>query len=495
MREFGKLKGTAALSLLFLGGCVMVQPEPITEVALLQQAQLDRTRVSQEVPPLVLELTLDEALARALKYNTDVRTRMMEQALELNQLDVNNYDMLPKMLSQAGYTSRNNDRISQSRDSETGEQSPSRFISQEKDHILSNAGISWSLLDLGMGYYNAQQQSDRVVIAYERRRKAMHLVRQDVHIAFWRAASAQQMDGQVRDAIVMAEDALRDARQAEVERVSDPVENLRYQRQLLENLRLLEAIRQELSTAQIELAALINAPLGVAIQLNEPDMILNAQLLQVSVETMEEMTMSQNAEIREQHYNASIARLEARKTLIGLFPNLSFDYNISYDTDRFLVNNNWDQIGAQLSFNLFSLLSAPAQLNLAESGVVLADQRRMAVQMAVLAQLHLARLQFANSIGQYQRAEQIWDADRRLLEQVTNREESRLQSALDVINSETATLLSLLRRYQAWAETQASLARLEYTLGSEPPIGSVSEMTLEELIEQIQMFKEMDYRS
>ncbi len=495
MRAVGKLMSMAAFSLLSLTGCVMVQPEAITDVALMQQARLDRTRVSQEVPPLVLELTLDEALARALKYNTGVRTRMMEQALELNQLDVNNYDMLPAMLSQAGYTSRNNDRISQSRDSATGEESPSRFISQEKDHVLSNAGVSWSLLDLGMGYYNAQQQGDRVVIAYERRRKAMHLVKQDVHIAFWRAASAQQMEGEVRDAIEMAESALRDARQAELELVSDPVENLRYQRQLLENLRLLEAIRQELSTAQIELAALINAPLGVTIRVNEPDMILNAQLLQVSIETMEEITMGQNADIREQHYNASIARLEVRKTLVGLFPNLSFDYNINYDTDRFLVNSNWDQIGAQLSFNLFSLLSAPARLNLAESGVVLADQRRMAMQMAVLAQLHLARLQFANSIGQFRRAEQIWDADRRLLAQVTNREEARLQSTLDVINSETAALLSLLRRYQAWAETQASLARLEYTLGTEAPIGNVSEMSLEELIQQIQMFKEMDYRS
>jgi outer membrane protein TolC len=489
-REFKQKLSLAGLCILALSSCSVVQPEPYTDAELLAQARADRLQASREVPPLGAELTLDEAIARALKYNLEVRTRMMEEALEFNQLDVNNYDMLPTLLAQAGYTTRNNERISQSRDVATGELSPSRFISQERSHTLGQTGISWSMLDLGLGYYNSQQQADRVVIAYEKRRKAIHLVMQDVQIAFWRAASAQRMQDQVLAAIQLAEAALMDARRVESELVANPLENLRYQRQLLENLRLLEAIGQELSSGQIELASLINAPLGQVIRVAEPDMALDRQILLLPIELMEEMTLGQNADIREQHYNARLARLEVRKTLVQLFPNLRFDYTLHYDSDRFLVNNDWNQAGAQLSFNLFNLLTGPARMRLAESGVDLADQRRIAMQMAVLAQLHLARLQYANSVNQYERAEQIWEADRRLLDQVTNRQQARMQSTLDVVNSETATLLSQLRRYQAWAETQASSARLQYTLGVEPQIGSVSEMSLEEVIQRIRMFKE-----
>ena len=51
-----------------------------------------------------------------------------------------------------------------------------------------------------------------------------------------------------------------------------PLEALRYQRQLLENLRLLESINQELASAQVDLAALINAPLGQPIAIAAGDL-------------------------------------------------------------------------------------------------------------------------------------------------------------------------------------------------------------------------------
>jgi hypothetical protein len=42
-----------------------------------------------------------------------------------------------------------------------------------------------------------------------------------------------------------------------------------------------------------------------------------------------------------------------------LFPNLSFNYGLQYDTDKYLVDSNWNEAGLQLSFNLLNLLTAP----------------------------------------------------------------------------------------------------------------------------------------
>jgi hypothetical protein len=58
----------------------------------------------------------------------------------------------------------------------------------------------------------------------------------------------------VKKTIRLAEEALDDSRKAATERVRNPLEPLRYQRQLLENMRLLESIDQELSSAQLDLA-------------------------------------------------------------------------------------------------------------------------------------------------------------------------------------------------------------------------------------------------
>lgn len=203
------------------------------------------------------------------------------------------------------------------------------------------------------------------------------------------------------------------------------------------------------------------------------------------LERLEESALANNADLREQHYNARIARDETRKTLVRLFPNVSFSYALKYDSDSYLVNRHWNEAGLQVSFNLFNLMTAEAQLKLAEAGVALADQRRMATQMAVLTQVHLARLQLANARNQFERAEAIFQTDRRIAEHVRNREQALAQSKLERVSQETAYILSLLRRYQALAQVQVAENRLLANLGLDPEIGSTGELSLAQLSEQL----------
>jgi outer membrane protein TolC len=477
---------TIAAAVLALSGCSTLAPKPLIAAELAPANQADREAIHQNVQPVVGALTLDEAMARALKYNLDRRTKMMEEALALNQLDVSTYDMLPKLIAQAGYSTRNNDKISLSRNEADGSLSPSRFVSQDRNHSLAELGFTWNLLDYGLGYYGAHQQANRVLIAGEKRRKAMHVLMQDVRVVYWRAVSAQKLRSEVEKTIAVAEDALTDSRKVETERVRNPLDALRYQRQLLENLRLLEAIDQELTSAQIELAALINAPLGQVIKTSEPDaQAADATVLNVPIGTMEEVALAQNPDLREQHYNTRLAVEETRKTLVRMFPNLSFSYGLKYDSDSYLVNQNWNEAGLQVSFNLLNVVTGPMQIKLAKAGVALADQRRMTTQLAVLTQVHLARLQLLNARKQFDRADTIYGVDLKISDLVRNREAAQAQSKLDSVSNATAAILSLLRRYQALAQVQVAENRLLANVGLDPVIGSTSEMSLEQLTQEI----------
>ena len=475
-----------AIAVLTLAGCASIAPQPLTAQDLAPTTQRDAATTQRGVDPIQGPLTLDSALARALKYNLDRRTRMMEEALALNQLDVAKLDLLPKVLAQAGYSWRSNDRISQSRNADNGALSPSNFISQERSHLTSGVDMSWSLLDLSLGHYGAQQQADRLLIAAERRRKAMHLLMQDVRTAYWRAAAAQKLRAEVSQTIAMAEDALQDARRSEAERVRNPLDALRYQRQLLENLRLLEAIGQELSSAQIELSNLINAPLGPVITLADTDAKnIEETALNLPLSALEEAVLANNADLRETHYNARLARLETRRTMARMFPNLSLNLGARYDSDNYLVNRDWQEAGLQLSFNLLNLLTAPTQIKLAEAGVALADQRRMAMQLGVLTQMHLARLSLMNARAQFERADAIYAVDLNIAEMVRNRAAAQTQSKLESVSNSTAAILSLLRRYQALAQVHAAESKLIASLGLEPQVGSVGELSLAQLSEQL----------
>ena len=65
---------------------------------------------AMEIAPLQGSLTLDEAIARALKYNLDRRAKQMEQEIAAGQLETALQDMLPKANAQITRATRNVDR-------------------------------------------------------------------------------------------------------------------------------------------------------------------------------------------------------------------------------------------------------------------------------------------------------------------------------------------------------------------------------------------------
>jgi outer membrane protein TolC len=469
-----------------LSGCASLAPQPLSAADIASVSAADRLRAQQDVEPLQGPLSLEQALARAVKYNLDRRTRLMEEAIASGQLEVGNYDLLPKLVASAGYRSRNNDSITRSTDSVTGAPSLAHpFISSDRSATTTDLSFTWSLLDFGQSYYAAKQNADRVLIAGERRRKALHLLIQDVRTAFWRVASAQKLRADIAAAIAASEEALADSRKAEAERLRNPLDALRYQRQLLENLRLLEAIQQELSTARAELANLANLPLAQQLTVVEPAAAPDTRWLSMPVETMERQAIARNADLREAFYNARIAGEETRRAMLKLFPGLSFNYGLKGSDDSYLINQHWREAGAQISFNLLGVLSAPAQMRLADAGVALADQRRMATQMALLTQVHIARQQYANAVHQFQRSDSIWQVDQDIAGHVAKREQANTQTKLDRVSNQTSAILSQLRRYQALAAAQAAAGRLQATLGMEPALDAGAGQSLAALGEAI----------
>jgi outer membrane protein TolC len=484
-RSLPKLGLPLAASLVLLAGCANLDPKPLTHAELAEAVQADRLALSQHVEPLSHTLTLEEAIARAISYNAERRTRDMERALAIGTLDASKYELLPKLVAGAGYRDRSNDLITRSKDSVTGAPSLAHpYISSDRSALSSDLTFSWSLLDFGQSYFAAQQNADRSLIAEERQRKALHILIQDVRTAFWRVVALQQLQGSIKSTISDAETALKDARKAEDEKIRSPLDPLRYQRQLLENIRLLESIQQDLSSARVELATLTQLPLSQLVQVEEPQAGINTDWLRIPAEQLEEYALLRNPDLREGVYNTRIARMETRRAMLKLFPGISFNYGYKNSDDSYLIHQNWTETGLQVSFNLLGILSAPAQKRAAEAGVALADQKRLAVQMAVLSQLHIAMLQYGNAARQYERADALASVEERINTHIAHQAEAEKQSRLDQVSQQTSTILAKLRRYQALSNAHTAASRLQATLGLEPlqvPAEATSPNALENL--------------
>ena len=62
----------------------------------------DKAALVRDVEPLNGPLTLEGAVARAIKYNAEQRYRAMEEAVAAGTFEVGQFDMLPKLIASAG---------------------------------------------------------------------------------------------------------------------------------------------------------------------------------------------------------------------------------------------------------------------------------------------------------------------------------------------------------------------------------------------------------
>jgi outer membrane protein TolC len=475
-----------AVSCAVLSACA-IKPEPLGIAEQKLQLSIDREMARKDVETLSQPLTLDQAIARAIKYNLDHRVRMMEQSVAIGQLDLSRFDMWPQAMASAGYTTRNKPLISEATNSVTGQPSLSDpFISSAQSYWNLSLGLSWNLLDFGAGYFNAKQNANRVLIAGERRRRAMHLLMVDVQNAYWRAASAQALKHDIVRTVGLAEEALKNSSKAEQSDIRQPIDAVRYQKNILENLRNIDIIQSELGSAQIELANLINLPPSTEIKFATPAFTATkTAVTALPIEVLEEVALINNADLRETFYNVRIAASETRKAMLRLLPGINLNWGPNYTTNSYIINQAWNAGAVSIGWNMLNALMMPAIKSQGEAQEALSVQRRMAMQMTVLGQVHLARLQYENAARVLERSSALANADRKIEKFTVDGAASGTQSQAEMVAAQTVSIISEMRRYQAIAQLYAANGRMQASLGFEPNLSDIQNTSLEDLTSQV----------
>ena len=327
--------------------------------------------------------------------------------------------------------------------------------------------LTWNVLDLGISYFNARQNADRALIAQERRRKAIHNLVRETHRVWWRAVAAQLLRQRVATGVAQADRALASLQAATSAGARNEVETLRLRKALLETLRQLESIDQELRLAKTQLAALTNLPPGAEIRLALPAGEMLPPTLDLSVARMEELAFENNPDIREQAYLSRIAVQETTKVLLQMLPGINLDTGLNQDLNHFLLNKHWYSYGARLTSNLFNILSAPDRLARAEDTKSLAEARRLAIRMSVLGQVHVAWAQYLNARQQLRRADALWQAESGLERHSLAQQRADAMSEVERVQIQTAAIAAELRRYQVLGEVWVAHAMIEATLGKD----------------------------
>lgn len=454
-------------------------PQPFTAEEIKLQVREERQRLFRDQEPLSRKVSLYDAMARAVKYNLDHQVKRIEEALARGNLDRARYDLLPRMAASVRYSERNNENGSASRSLITGAQSLEFSTSQEKQQFSADIIQVWNVLDFGVGYTQALQTADEVLISEEWRRKAVQNIVQDVRYAYWKAVNAERLLPEMDRLLKRVEQALERAREMEKTRVQDPVKTLAYQQELLETVKLLWSMRRELSMAKTELAALMNLEPGVDFSLALDHDQGQALSRLLSLEVLEEYALEGRPELRIESYNKRISSNEVKKAMLSMLPGLEINLNANYDDNVYLYNNSWLQAGLSVSWNVFNLLTGPKTIRVAEVQQELADKRYLAAAMMVLTQVHLAHQSYYLSMKEYEIAAQLEEVLRRRLWHAEAAKKALAGSEQEEIRNQAAALSARMNRGLAQAQLQDALGRVLSSTGTDPLPAAVSADDLE----------------
>ena len=471
-----------------LVGCSSLNPQALEDKAVRDRAAADRVKMFDQQEPIAAPITLDEAIARALKYNLDLRLKKMEVAVNAQLHDVSKYDMLPSVVAGAGYIDRNNYAGGASRTlyapkgsrpSEYQSENPSYSTSAEMNHSLRSVEFSWNVLDFGVSYYRAKQRADEFLIAQERKRRVIQTTVHDVRFAYLRALGAQRLAGEAEQVMKQAEAAIEQSRAAEA-RGAIPVQTaLAYQRSLMDALALLNVRRQELDFAKAELAALMSAPTSQFVLADMPEQKLNP--LPTNLAVLEDTALMNRAELREEDLKKRISADETRRQLMQAFPNLTLGIGQQYDSNRLLYNNDWVESSARVSWNLLRVLSAPAVTKAGERQQEVDDARRQALSMAIMTQTRIAALRYGLAMSDLNVAQKSLEVDSRVAAVAKSGVTSKAETELELVRATARAAVSKYQRAIAYANAQAAFARIQHSLGQDFDFGDIENQTVAEL--------------
>jgi outer membrane protein TolC len=452
-----------AISLSSLVGCA-VSPSPLSEGDLSRLAAQSISGVAEHQEPITGPIDLHQAIARALKYNLDHQVELAEHAVRERELNLAHYSMLPTLVANSGYAARDKVNASNSENVATGAQSLATSTSQDRRLTSADATFSWNILDFGLSYIRARQAADKALIQNELRRKIVLRIVEDTRAAYWRAVSAQRLLTQLKRVEGQAQSVERDARKLSEDRETSRITSLTYQREIIEVQRTISELSRELKVAHAQLGALMNVPPGTYFTVIDGRSASRA-LPRATLPELISIAVANRPELKEVAYKARINSQEAHAALLELLPGLNIYAGANFDSNSFLLNDQWQSWGAKASWNLLKVFSYPARRAVVEEQDELLKTRALAVTMAIMTQVYVSRIRYAHALQEHGTAKRYRDVQHNLLTQIRAEAAADRVSKQTLVREELNMLVAEAKLDIAHAAVQSAWAQAEASLG------------------------------
>ena len=138
---------------------------------------------------------------------------------------------------------------------------------------------------------------------------------------------------------------------------------------------------------------------------------------------------------------------------------------VNVDSNDFLYNNDWFQWGARASWNVLNLFRYPAQKKAVKAQDDLLRQRELALTMAVITQVHVARARFGHLTEELGTAANQMGVQDKIMYQIRAGHKAGAMSQQTLLREEMNTLVAEVKYDIAYADAQNAYANLFGSMG------------------------------
>ena len=458
--------GCAAIS---VAGCAL-NPQPWTDSQLshMSAANFERVTLGQEA--VNGPISLHEALARALKYNLDYRLELMTAALRNSEAVYASSQMLPQLAANSGYSARDSYFVTSGLDIPTGlpvtgTDFKNNTVSQDKAYSDADVSFSWNILDFALSYVRARQAADTYLIAQETKRKVIQHIIEDTRTAYWRAVSSDRMSKKLAKLEQRVKHAIANARLTAREGAESPLTALTYERELVKIKQTAENLQHELVLAKSQLAALMDIAPGTPFQIVNEVVSTPHVSLGLSAEEMVAEAIFNRPEIREIAYQTRINEQEATAALLEILPGLKLHGADAFNSNSFLLHNDWVNWGVSAADNLIKVVQLPAKRAAIDGQSAVLDQKALAMTLVVMTQVHVSRIRYRHYVEELATAKDYLKAQSALVTQLKAEASAELIAEQTLIREEMNELVAEVQRDIAQANVATAGSNLLVSMG------------------------------
>lgn len=459
------LKTIFAISLSCLVASCTIIPKPIGNNEVQDRVESDNKKIYANQEVVSKQLTINDAIARAVKYNLDYKTKLVESAASIMGYRAAFSEMFPNYNVSANKISRNNYYIQLDPERNAG------ATSQDRKRSIYNLDLSWNILDLGVSYYESKIKADEYYITKEKQSQILARLAADVRKLYWEAYAHEVVTNEINDIQNQINEAVSLSDKAVKNKVTDIQQALRYQRTILDKFKDLVNTSISLAEAKYKLYNLMNMPNGAKFSFKINDNFNNKILpknFPEKLNVLEEYSLYNRTELREEDYKSRISLNEVYKARARMLPGIEFKYTDNYDSNGFLLNNKWHEVSYGLTWNIVKLVANYQRAMEMQDRRKLAEMQRLALAAAIISQVGIAKANFYEVSRGFDNKNKLYQTNQELEDVEIKKYKANLSHKLNLIEAKVYALEAKSRMYLSYSNLQASAGELLYSIGYNP---------------------------